>query len=266
MALARRLDVIALTDHDTSDGLPTALAAAAGTALTVLPGLELATFQVDPTTPRGGFSVDFLGYCYDRDHAALQAMLHRIRQVRLTRAEQMVARLNELGMAISYERVRAIAGDGAVTRPHVAIALHEAGYVDSLQEAFDRYIADDGPAYVDRFRLSPAEAIQLLHDAGGAAVLAHPIRVPDLDTLLPEYVGCGLDGLEVYYPDHDAAFTRRMRVLARRYDLIMTGGTDFHREQGGLIRLGRQRVPAACVEQLLARAASYRGDRPSSTA
>ncbi len=260
LALARRLDAIALTDHDTSNGLPAAMTAAEGTGLTVLPGLELATFQPDPTTPRGGFSVDFLGYCYDLDNAPLQDKLRHIREVRLTRAEQMVARLNELGMAISYERVRAIAGKGAVTRPHVAMALREAGHVASLQEAFDRYIADDGPAFVDRYRLSPPEAIRLLHAAGGAIVLAHPIRVPNLDSLLPEYIGYDLDGLEVYYPDHDSAFTRRMRVLARQYDLIQTGGTDFHREKGGVIRLGQQQVPPECVEQLVARAQSYRGD------
>ncbi len=258
MALERRLDALALTDHDSTEGLPEALAAAQGTTLAVLPGVEIAAFQADPTAPHGGHTVDILGYLFDADHQPLQATLRAIRQARLSRAARMVQKLNALGLAITYERVREIAGSGAVARPHVAMALREAGYVTTLQEAFDRYIDERGPAYVDRYRLTPPEAIALLHAAGGVAVLAHPYRVPHCQTLIADYAAQGLDGLEVYYPDHTPDFTRRMRVLARRYGLIMTGGSDFHRAVDGMIGLGRQRVPPACVAQLMARAAEYR--------
>jgi predicted metal-dependent phosphoesterase TrpH len=252
LALQHRLDVIALTDHDTSDGVAEAQAAARDTALTVLPGVELATIQPD------GETIDLLGYLYDLVDTTMQRKLLEIRDVRRGRAARIVEKLTALGAPISLDRVFEIAGSGSVGRPHIAQAMLEAGYVATPQEAFDRYIADDGPAYVHHYQLSMPEAIDMLHAAGGVAVLAHPYRVRDYADRIAGWVGIGLDGLEVYYPEHDPDFTMKARVLARRHGLVMTGGTDFHRREGGTIRMGTQQVPPEVVEQLYARAERYR--------
>jgi hypothetical protein len=255
LALVHRLDVLALTDHDCTDGVAAAQAAAQGTPLTVLPGIELAT------TPPDGLTMDLLGYLYALDATPFQTRLQTLRAQRLDRAALMVERLAELGVPVRYERVLEIAGEGAVARPHVAQALLEAGHVATLQEAFDRFLGDDRPANVPHGELTPPEAIALLHAAGGVAVLAHPIRLVehhlDPEAIVAELAPHGLDGLEVYYPDHTPEFTLRMRVLARRYDLVMTGGSDFHRREGDTIRLGTQSVPGEAVDHLRARAARY---------
>ncbi len=252
MALRHRLDVIALTDHDTTAGLAEARAAAEGTGLRVLPGVEMATVQAD------GRTIDLLGYCYDPADPGFQAQLETMRAVRVERAAGMVKKLAVLGVPVSLERVLALAGKGTVARPHVAEALFEAGHVATRQQAFDRYIGSEGPAYVPHYEISLEDAISVLHAAGGVAVLAHPIRVKDYTAHLPGWVAAGLDGLEVYYPDHGPLFTTKARVLARQHGLIMTGGSDFHRMEGDEIRLGTQAVPPECVEQLLEKAAQYR--------
>jgi predicted metal-dependent phosphoesterase TrpH len=255
LALVHRLDVLALTDHDSTNGIAEAQAAARGTPLSVLPGIELAT------TPPDGNTMDVLGYLYDPDDAALQARLDALRANRLDRAALMVERLAGLGVPVSYERVLEIAGEGAVTRPHVAQALLEAGQVATFQEAFDRFLGDGRPANVPHAKLTPQEAIALLHAAGGVAVLAHPIRLVEMglnpEAVVADLTPHGLDGLEVYYPDHTPDFTLRMRVLARRFELVMTGGSDFHRREGDTIRLGSQPVPAESVDHLRQRAARY---------
>lgn len=255
LALVHRLDVLALTDHDCTDGVAEAQAAARDTPLTVLPGIELAT------TPPDGPTMDLLGYLYDLNDAPFQARLTALRDYRRDRAALMVERLNALGIPIRYERVLEIAGEGAVARPHVAQALLEAGHVATFQEAFDRYLGDGRPANVPHAKLTPEEAIDLLHGAGGVAVVAHPIRLVEIgldpEAVVKELLPHGLDGLEVYYPDHTPDFTLRMRVLARRYDLVMTGGSDFHRRENDTIRLGSQPVPAESVAHLRERAARY---------
>lgn len=253
LALRHRLDAIALTDHDTTAGLPEALEAAAGSRLLVLAGVELSTMQPD------GEAIDLLGYGVDPADGAFEARLRLLRSARRDRAAQMVARLAALGAPISLERVYALAAGGAVARPHIAQALLEAGHVHTMQEAFDRFIGNGGPAYIPHLPLPIEEAIALIHAAGGMAVLAHPIRVRDYAARLGGWVDAGLDGLEVYYPDHNPFFTRDARVAARRYGLIMTGGSDFHRpEADGTIRLGRQHVPPDCIDQILARLERYR--------
>ena len=252
LALKHRITHLALTDHDTCGGIAEALATAAGTDLDFLAGIELAT------VPEGDRNVDMLGYLYDDQDPTFTSTLDHIWASRRDRAAGMVEKLNQLGVPITYHQVLDIAGAGSVARPHVARALLESGAVSTFQEAFDRYIGDDGPAYVPHFRVSSADAIALLHAAGGVAVLAHPIRVMHLDRILPLLVEQGLDGLEVYYPDHNPDFTMRMRVLARKYDLVMTGGSDFHYPEGnGPLRLGRQIVPPESVDQLRERAARY---------
>jgi predicted metal-dependent phosphoesterase TrpH len=253
IALTNQLDVIALTDHDTVSGIRPAQAAAATTGLQVLAGVELSS--EDEHTDR-----HVLGYLIDVDHAPLQALLSELRDSRTNRAARMVQKLADLGIPISMERVLALADDGAVGRPHVARALVEGGYVSSIQEAFDQYLANDGPAYVPHYRLEPQRAISMIHAAGGVAVLAHPGHYEDYRAVIAALVPLGLDGIEVYYPDHTPAVVEDLTVLARQYRLVMTVGSDFHRREGdGSARIGSVRTPpdANIVEALRERARTY---------
>jgi predicted metal-dependent phosphoesterase TrpH len=243
LAVELGLSAIALTDHDTTAGLPEARSAAAGTGLKVLDGIELSS-ESDVG------EVHVLGYCIDLAHAGLQSMLSRLRDARVDRARQMVDKLRELGVVITWERVQAFAGEGAVGRPHVAMALQEAGRVRTLGEAFDRWIANDGPAYVPRFRLTPEEAIALIREAGGLAVLAHPALSNNL-SLVPQLAGAGLSGLEVYYPDHSPSDREKLLGLCQQYGLFPTGGSDFHGlTHDGHAPMASVAVPPEVVERL----------------
>jgi predicted metal-dependent phosphoesterase TrpH len=252
IALTNQLDIIALTDHDTVNGLAEAQQAAAG-KLEVLTGVEL--------TMDGG-KFDILGYLFDLDNVSFLTTLVELRDARVSRADRIVQKLATLGINISLERVYALAGSGSVGRPHVARAMLEAGYVSSLQEAFDKYLEDDGPAYVPHYNLTPADAIQLLHSAGGIAVLAHPVRLGgDFRAIIESLVPVGLDGVEVYYPDHTSELIGVLRQLAKQHDLVMTGGSDFHRREGdGSARIGSVKVPAGVdiITPLRERASRYR--------
>jgi predicted metal-dependent phosphoesterase TrpH len=224
-AAAAGLEVIALTDHDTVAGIGAA-AAALPRGLTLIAGMEL-------SCRLAGHSVHLLGYLFDASHPELAAQTRAIRRSRVDRAREMVARLGELGTGVTWEQVTTIAGDGVIGRPHIARAMIEAGVVGSLDEAFTAdWIGPGGRAHVRRYALDPADAISLLHAAGGVAVLAHPLavtrgwRVPD--DLISELAAAGLDGVEVAHPDHDLAQRAKLRTLARGLDLIETGGSDDH--------------------------------------
>jgi 3',5'-nucleoside bisphosphate phosphatase len=254
IALAHQLDVMALTDHDNVSGIGPAREAAASTKLEVLAGVELSS--EDERTDR-----HILGYLLDTENKPLQDVLAELRNARTSRADRMVRKLAALGVDIPIERVYAVADKGSVGRPHVARVLVEKGYVGSLQEAFDRYIGDDGPAYVPHYRLEPARAIDVIHGAGGVAILAHPGHYEDYRMVVADLVPIGLDGLEVYYPDHMPDIVRDLEVLARQYNLAMTVGSDFHRREGdGSARIGSVRAPAKAdiVGALRERAKRYR--------
>ncbi len=179
-----------------------------------------------------------------------------MREARAGRAAQIVQKLNGLGIAISLDRVHQLAGDGAIGRPPIARAMLEKGCVGSLQEAFDRYIDNHGPAYVPRYQLEPERAIQWIHDAGELAVMAHPGHYADYEPTLRLLAAQGLDGVEVYYPDHGPALVTRLTVLARELDLVMTGGSDFHRRDGdGSARIGSVTLPPETLEHLQQRQA-----------
>lgn len=244
--------VLAIADHDTTDALDAAMAAGSELGVEVIPAVEINT-DVDVQT-----EVHVLGYFIDHRQGWLQEFLARLRDGRINRAAKMVEKLNGLGIPVQFERVRAIAGTGAVGRPHVARALVEAGAVRSTEEAFEKYIGRTGPAYVERLKVTPEEAVRVILKATGVPVLAHPgwgVR----EEMIPPLVEAGLQGLEVYYPDHTPAMVTRYLELAERYDLVVTGGTDFH---GGdlatKVRIGSQYVPADAVERLKARAAKQR--------
>ena len=192
-ALERGLTTIALTDHDTCAGIDAALQAAQNTNLQVIPGVELSC-DVPHT------EVHVLGYFVDWHDAFFESMLVKFRDGRFGRAEKMVKKLNALGMNVSFARVQEIAGDGSIGRPHVAQALLEGGYIETMAEAFDKYIGRTGPAYVERFRLTPEDAVALILRAGGVPVLAHPREVADWVFPL---VKSGLVGLEVHYGMYD---------------------------------------------------------------
>jgi len=220
--LARPFDVIAITDHDTTDGVkPAQVAARAYGAPRVIPGVELSAED-------DAGDVHVLGYFIDIDNPALQERLTHFRDTRYHRGKLMLDKLAALGMPLDWERVVAIADGGAIGRPHIARALLEAGYVESVRDAFNRYIGNDGPAYVARARLSPEESVELIHSAGGAAVLAHPGLLADYRAMLARLIAVGLDGVEVVHPSNNDAVRLDLRGIAAANKLIMTGGSDFH--------------------------------------
>jgi predicted metal-dependent phosphoesterase TrpH len=245
LALERGLAVIALTDHDTLGGVAEAQRAAVGTGLEVIAGVEV--------NSEGEWGdLHFLGYCVDPENGPLQERLRAMQDARLERALRMLERLREMGMVLEWEEVRVLAGGDAVGRPHVARALLNRGYVKTLQEAFDRFLGNDGPAYVPRPRLAPPEVIQAIHEAGGVPVIAHPAHSgPAAVGRIPEFVGYGLRGVEVYYPDHSPEEVEMLLGLCQKYGLLATGGSDFHGpdiQEGS--SLGSVYVPLECVERL----------------
>jgi predicted metal-dependent phosphoesterase TrpH len=247
LAVEVGLDVIAITDHDTIGGIKPALAAAeAFPSLMVIPGVEINT-----DVPNG--EVHILGYFIDFTDQKLDVALQRLRDSREGRAQQMIDKLSKLGMNIELQRVFELAQGGSVGRPHVAQALLEKEYVASEKEAFDKYIGRHGPAYVERYKLLPAEAVRLVVDARGLPVLAHPADIGDLKELVPKLKAVGLVGIEVYYRDYSSDVIAGLLKIARQYDLITTGGTDYHAfGDDSEVIIGGALAPAKSVERLLA--------------
>jgi predicted metal-dependent phosphoesterase TrpH len=241
LARALGLAAIAITDHDTTDGIEEALTAADGTTLQVIPGVEIST-----DIPRS--EVHILGYYVAYGERSFQATLALFRESRLNRAQRMLAKLARIGLPLDWRRVRQIAGSATVGRPHIARAMLEKGYVGSIDEAFDRYINRNGPAYVERMKVSPREAVQLILEAGGIPVLAHPIYESHL---VPELARHGLAGVEAYYMGYTPDETRFLVDLATKHGLLVTGGSDFHGEEVQPEHLlGGVMVPQTAVSSL----------------
>ncbi|MFD4373481.1 PHP domain-containing protein [Streptomyces sp. NPDC058486] len=224
-AAAAGLDVVALTDHDTTRGHAEALAAAPE-GLTVVPGAELSC-RLD------GIGLHMLAYLFDPEEPALLAERELVRDDRVPRARAMVARLQELGVPVTWDQVARIAGDGSVGRPHVAEALVELGVVRDVSGAFTaEWIADGGRAHVEKHELDPADAVRLVKRAGGVTVFAHPAAVKR-GQVVPEsaiaaLAEAGLDGIEVDHMDHDEPTRARLRGLAKELGLLVTGSSDYH--------------------------------------
>ncbi len=251
------LRVVAVTDHDTTNGLDEAASAVATLGIDFLPGIEI-------NTDVGGGEVHVLGYLLEYRQPAFQSILTVLRDARVQRGERMVERLNEQGVHITWERVREIA-QGSVGRPHVAQALLEAGYVQSINEAFDKYIGNGKPAHVPRYKLTPEDAVKLIASAGGLPVIAHPLTTPGLDMLrtwLANLKAVGLVGLETYYGTYTQKDEHALLALAKQYALIPTGGTDFHGPNMHPTPLGGRYVPLEAVEQLRAAKAKQHGMTP----
>lgn len=247
-ACARGVTTIAVTDHDTTDGIAPAQAAAQGTALEVIPGVEI-------NTDYEGREVHLLGYFIDHRDAAFAELTSSQRRHRLDRARRIVAKLGALGAPISEADVLREADNASVGRPHIARALIAAGHVGSVQEAFNRFLKHGAPAYEPRSHLSPAAAIAAVRRAGGVPVLAHPSKVKR-DDLIPQFVRDGLRGLEVWHSDHTPADELRFLRLAHDLGLLVTGGTDTHGPSSGRpIEVGSVRVPEEILDPLRAEAA-----------
>ncbi len=247
----RGLDVIALTDHDTMNGLDEASDAAAELDVELVPGIELSTVYE-------GKGVHILCYYPDPDDAALRRELDRLRDERSRRGERMVEKLQALGYPVTFERVRQIAQGGNVVRPHVAQALVEAGIVPTIKDAFtEEFIGAGGRAYVEKDALHPLPAIELIHRAGGVSVLAHPGTSrevsPVSDMLIAEFAAAGLDGIEAAHPDHPPDLEANYVALAERLGLFWTGSSDCHGAIYEPIRLGMRTTPREQLDALKAR-------------
>jgi len=247
-AVARRIDALSITDHDSVEALPLAREAA-GSALELVPGIEI-------STSGNGLDLHILGYYVDPGSRAMTTRLARFREERSERMRRMVERLGQLGIPVELDEVLEIAGHGVVGRPHLAEALMRGGHVESADDAFRRLIGGHGLAYVPRPAFPPAEAIAMIHEAGGLGVLAHP--GPGLvDSVVEALAAAGLDGIEVWHPQHGALTVRRYQALAARLGLLETGGSDFHGE-GRSADLGDVAVPERALIALK-RAIAARG-------
>jgi len=245
LALEAHLAAVAITDHDTTDAIPEARLAAEGLPLEVIAGVELSAEIHEK-------DVHMLGYFLDCDNAVLKKELEKMRHVRLERIEAMVKKLETQGIDnLQAQEVFDLAKSDAVGRMHLATALKQKGAVSSISEAFEKYIGEDCPAYVKKFKISPYDAIALIRQAGGVAVLAHPM-VTGKDELLPSLVEAGLGGMEVYYPNCSQAIVHFYEGLARKYRLVATGGSDAHGEAKTNTFIGKVRLPYEKVEELKA--------------
>ena len=224
LAYKNGVRIMALTDHDIVDGLPEAFAAAEKYEdLTLIPGIEMST-----DVP--GNEVHILGHFIDWKDEPFRARLAHLQDSRLNRAQRMVERLAELGKPVEWGRVKSFA-EGAVGRPHIALALVEAGYVESVNQAFDLYLSRTGPAYVERERLEPEEVVEMIIGVGGIATLAHPRELNaagNLDELLKRLIAAGLTGMETYYQDYTDDEVEYFRLMCERHGLLTMGGSDYH--------------------------------------
>jgi predicted metal-dependent phosphoesterase TrpH len=246
-AVEAGLEVLAITDHDTTLGLEAARRAAPP-GLVVLTGAEL-TCSID------GREAHILAYGVDADDAAFALALERFRRQREERARAIVERLNALGVEMEYAEVAEISGHGTVGRPHLAQALLARGVVGTLQEAFARFLGRHAPAFVPKPALDPRTAFDLVREAGGVPSLAHPGTF-QRDDLIPLLARAGLAALEVRHTEHGAAQTEHYQRMARQLDLLPTGGSDFHGMPGHRSRLGSPAVPRSWADALIARSGS----------
>jgi predicted metal-dependent phosphoesterase TrpH len=253
-AKGKGLQAIAITDHDTIDGLGEGLEEGEKIAFEVIPGIEI-------SAEHSPGSMHLLGYFIDVHHPLLNEKLKYLQKARAERNPKMIEKLNRLGIDIIYEEVLRASGGGQVGRPHFAQVLMEKHYVRSFQEAFDRFLKKGAPAYVDKFRFTPKEAIHFINEAKGVAVLAHPNTLGlngylELENLLLQLVKDGLKGIEVYYPEHSSLEIAQYKTLSERYNLLTTGGTDYHGIQKDGLEIGEgkgeMKLPYSMAEALKA--------------
>ncbi|MGB9712669.1 MAG: PHP domain-containing protein [Dissulfurimicrobium sp.] len=257
LAAAAGLKAVAITDHDTVSGLDSAIEAGHKAGIEVLPGVEL---SVNANIAKG--DMHMLGYYIDADSASLNEVLERVQAARAKRNPLILERLAQMGKPLSLKELEDMSGGGQIGRPHIAKAMVRHGYVGSTGEAFARFLKKGASAYVPKSILSPKEAVDAIHAAGGLAVLAHPISLAcedeaGFDALVGRLASKGLDGMECYYSEHSLDFTKTCLAIASKYGLVATGGSDYHGSAKPQIAIGRGRgglcVPYDCVEALKAR-------------
>jgi predicted metal-dependent phosphoesterase TrpH len=250
-AKRRGLKFLGLTDHDTVAGIAEASVEADRIGVTVIPGTEL-------SAERNGREAHILGYFIDYKDDRLLHDLDEYASMRPVRIEKMVANLRDLGLNIELDRILEIAGPGTIGRPHVARGLVEQGYATDIADAFDKYLSAGRPAYVSRQKISAEEAIAVITRSGGVPVLAHPLSTKAVEETLAEFVPLGLKGLEADYSEYSPAQRDNLRRTAERWNLIATGGSDYH---GPGVRVGRDLggpfVPIESVERLQAAARQH---------
>ena len=234
------LSALALTDHDTLDGLPAARAAGDAAGIRVIAGVELSALHE-------GRELHLLGLHLHRIEP-LEAQLAEFRATRRTRGEQIVERLNTLGIPLQMSAVLAQSAGASLGRPHVARAMVEGGWAHDFKDAFDRFLGSGRPAFVPKHRLLMADAIRLVHDAGGLAIWAHPAQEGSREKVA-SLIPLGLDGVEVRHPSHSAEDTVRLQALADHYRLVSSGGSDWHGASEGPRTLGNMKVPRAVLDR-----------------
>ena len=252
LAKKQGLKAIAITDHDTIGGNKEAISAGMATGIEVIPGVEISVeWNKRP--------IHILGYYIDWENKELASQLKNLIAFREERNPQIVKKLNLLGLHLSYDEVKRVAGEGTVGRPHFAQILVEKGYVKNEDQAFKKYLQRGASAYVDKKRLSPQEGIHLIKDAGGIAVLAHPFITDgiidrEMEQFICHFKQIGIEGIEALYPLYTAQQTLQLQDLAKKHKLLVTGGTDFHGKQKPQILLGRgfgnMRVPYHLVIEM----------------
>ncbi len=243
IAAQRKLQAIAITDHDTVGGIEEAKAEGLRSGIEIISGVEI-------NTDYNQQEIHILGYFIRYEDHQFLTRIESLQNARLSRIKKMVDRLPGLGLPIELKRVLELAGEGSVGRPHIGMAMVEKGYVASVQEAFQRYLGLGRPAFVPRYALTPADAVRIIRQAGGIAAWAHP-GLAQRDYLMGELVEAGLRGLEVYYPEHTPDMVRHYLALARQYHLVVTGGSDYHGSGTGYrAELGEVTVPYDVVNQL----------------
>lgn len=255
MAKRVGLSAVALTDHDTVGGIAAAQAAADEVGIDFLPGIEISCHYPQPGV------MHLLGYGIDPHHPALTQLIAQLISGRDDRNPRIIERLRALGIDITLEEVIARAGGGVIGRPHFAAVLIDKGRAQTVRQAFDWYLAAGAPAYVEKERVSSRDAIKTIRQAGGVAVLAHPSQLrttndAQLDRIVKDLVDLGLGGIEVLHSDHDRMMVQRIRRLAERYDLMPTGGSDFHGSAKAQVRLGwagKYRVPREWFDRVVDR-------------
>lgn len=250
-AWQRGLEAIAITDHDTLDGITPAMEAAWSIGIEVIPGVEI-------STEYEGMDTHLLGYFIQLDNEKLLSELAFFRKARFERIVKMVNKLRETGIPIALEQVLAVSGEASIGRPHVAQVLVELGIVNSEAEAFERYIGKGAVAYVPRFKFDPKFSVKLIRLSGGVPVLAHP-GVGDSWKMIPALLEEGLQGMEVYYPEHNQEMIDYFLKLCQQHSLLATGGSDYHgRGDEKRCVLGASAVSYKVVEELKELALSIR--------
>ena len=248
LAHQAKVTTLAITDHDIVSGIPEAIATGAKLGIEIIPGVEISSRV-------GENELHILGYFLNWQDQELSQRLASLRESRHSRNPQIVERLRALGLDVTYDEVKALAGTDAVGRPHIARLLMEKHYVTSAKDAFDRYLANGRPAYVARELPPPADAIAWIKAAGGVAVLAHPTWATsageELEPLLVALKAAGLGGIEVHYSTHTKRQTTKYLGLAKKLDLLITGGSDFHGITKPDIEVGIGRGGLKVSEKLL---------------